>query len=172
MQNWQKNRNYRKIEDPDGSFTYLIKSGGKYVEVNKEIYTVYAQSERQLEYIELDLKRDRVVQDAYGRTVSDDKGIPLTLPEREVSIEKLVEEGRDFPSSTPSPEEIVLKQLEIMELHHYLDFLADDERSLINALFFEGLTERAYSERSGIPQRTINDRKRRVLKKLYHLFKK
>ena len=78
----------------------------------------------------------------------------------------------DFPSSAPPPEEVVLKQIEIMELHQCLDLLDAEERMLIDALFFEGLTEREYSQRSGIPQKTINDRKNRILKKLYQLLKK
>lgn len=42
---------------------------------------------------------------------------------------------------------------------------------LIEALFFEGLSERAYSERSGIPQKTVNDRKNRILKNYINFWK-
>ena len=172
MQNWRKTRSYRKIKNPDGSFTYLIKAGGMYVLVSKEVYTVYAQSERQLEYMALDLKRDRVLQDADGKAVLDKNGLPIILPEREVSLDKLMAEEWDYPSSAPSPEAAVLDQLEIAALHRCLSSLDTDERRLIEALFFEGLTERAYSERSGIPQKTVNDRKNRILKKIYQLLKK
>ena len=92
MQNWRKTRSYRKIKNPDGSFTYLIKAGDKYVPVSKEVYTVYAQSERQLEYMDLDLKRDRVLQDADGKAVLDKTGLPIILPEREISLDKLMAE--------------------------------------------------------------------------------
>lgn len=172
MQNWQKNRNYRKLKNPDGSFIYLIKAEDKYVSVSKEVYTIYAQSERQLEYIELDQKRDRVLQDANGKAVLDQNGQPIILPEREVSLDKLMAEDWDYPSSAPSPESVVLNQLEIAALHQSLSSLETEERALIEALFFEGLTERAYSEQSGIPQKTVNDRKNRILKKLNQLLKK
>ena len=172
MQNWRKTRNYRKIKNPDGSFTYLIKAEDKYVPVSKEVYTVYARSERQLEYMALDLKRDRVLQDANGKAVLDQNGQPVMLPEREVSLDKLMAEGWDYPSSAPSPESVVLGRLEISALHQSLSSLAAEERALIEALFFEGLTERAYSEQSGIPQKTVNDRKNRILKKIYQLLKK
>ncbi len=172
MQNWRKTRSYRKIKNPDGSFTYLIKAEDKYVPVSKEVYTVYAQSERQLEYMDLDLKRDRVLQDADGKAVLDKTGLPIILPEREISLDKLIAEDWDFPSSAPPPEEVILKQIEILELHQCLDSLDAEERVLIDALFFERLTEREYSQRSGIPQKTINDRKNRILKKLYQLLKK
>lgn len=171
MQNWRKTRNYRKVKNPDGSFTYLIKAEDKYVPVSEAVYTVYAQSERQLEYMALDLKRDRILQDAGGKAVLDQSGQPVMLPEREVSLDKLMAEEWDYPSFAPSPESVVLDRLEIAALHQDLSSLAAEERTLIEALFFEGLTERAYSKRSGIPQKTINDRKNRILKKLYQLLK-
>jgi len=172
VQNWRKTRNYRKVKNPDGSFAYLIKAEDKYVPVSKEVYTVYAQSERQLEYMALDLKRDRVLQDADGKAVLDQNGQPVMLPEREVSLDKLIVEEWDYPSSAPSPESVVLDRLKSAALHQSLSSLEAEERALIEALFFEGLTERAYSERSGIPQKTVNDRKNRILKKLYQLLKK
>lgn len=172
VQNWRKTRNYRKVKNPDGSFTYLIKAEDKYVPVSKAVYTVYAQSERQLEYMALDLKRDRILQDADGKAVLDQNGQPIILPEREVSLDKLMVDEWDYPSSAPSPESVVLDRLEIAALHQSLSSLAAEERALIEAMFFEGLTERAYSEQSGIPQKTVNDRKNRILKKLYHLLKK
>lgn len=172
MQNWQKHRNYRKTKNPDGSFAYFIKVEDKYAPVSKEVHTVYARSERQLEYMDLDLKRDRILQDADGKAVLDKNGLPIILPEREVSLDKLMAEDWDFPSSAPPPEEVILKQIEIMELRQCLDLLDAEERVLIDALFFEGLTEREYSQRSDIPQKTINDRKNRILKKLFHLLKK
>jgi len=58
--------------------------------------------------------------------------------------------------------------LEIMagRLKEALAVLSEAERELIEAIFFDELTEREYSARSGIPQKTINDRKRRILLKL------
>lgn len=44
--------------------------------------------------------------------------------------------------------------------------LAPSEQELITALFYDGMTEREYAIKSGIPQKTINDRKRRILLKL------
>lgn len=51
-------------------------------------------------------------------------------------------------------------------LHEALTELTDAERELVEAIFFDELTEREYSAKSGIPQKTINDRKRRILLKL------
>jgi len=44
--------------------------------------------------------------------------------------------------------------------------LSPDEQMLIRALFFEGVSEREYASRLGIPQRTLNNRKLKLLSKL------
>ena len=52
------------------------------------------------------------------------------------------------------------------ELHRCLALLDKPDRQLIQGLYFEGLSERKYAKRVGIPQQTISDRKRRVLSRL------
>ena len=44
--------------------------------------------------------------------------------------------------------------------------LSEEERALIDALFYEGLTEREYAERAGSSQQNINQRKNRILQKI------
>ena len=170
MKNWQKDRNYRKYENADGSFKYVITTNGKAIEVSEDVYKVYAASERKMEYMELDLKRDRVLQDRNGRAVLDENGLPVLLPEREVSLDKLIGEDWDYPSSAPSPEDMLVGQYEIETLHNCLDLLDADERALIDALFFEGLTEREYALRINVTQKTVNNRKQRILKKIKNNF--
>jgi RNA polymerase sigma factor (sigma-70 family) len=172
MKNWRKDRNFRKHENADGSFTYVVTVDGEDVEVSEAVYREYAAADRKMEYMELDLKRDRVLQDAHGRAVTDENGCPVILPEREVSLDKLVSEEWDYPSSAPSPEDEVIERLEISALYSCLDLLDAGERALIDALFFDGLTEREYSSKTGIPQKTINDRKQRILGKLKKIFQK
>jgi RNA polymerase sigma factor (sigma-70 family) len=166
MQNWQKSRNYRKYENPDGSFTYVVTVDGEEVEVSAEVYSVFAAAERKMEYMELDLKRDRVLQDADGRAVLDENGYPVALPEREVSLDKLIDEDWDYPSSESSPEDAVIGRLEIDALHSCLDLLGADERELIGALFFKGLTEREYAKMLGISKTALHARKVKVLAKI------
>jgi hypothetical protein len=166
MQNWQKTRNYRKFENSDGSFTYTINVDGEKVEVSKELYEVYAGAERKLEYMELDLKRDRVFQDADGKAVRDENGQPIVLPEREVSLEKLIDEDWDYPSAEALPEDEVAGRLEIKDLRRYLGLLTNSERELVAALFFEGLTEREYAKQLGISKTALHARKIKVLDKL------
>ncbi len=171
MSDWKKNRTYRKRRNSDGSIMFIIAVGGADVEVSEAVYTAYAQSERQLEYMEQDLKRNRVAQDAEGRGIVGSDGLPVTLSEREVSLEWLMDEGRDFPGTAPRPEDDVLRRMEIDRLRRCLDLLAPDERALVDALFFEGKTEREYAADTGTHYMTIHSRKVRILGKLKKLLK-
>ena len=63
-------------------------------------------------------------------------------------------------------EDDAILKIMVDRLKEALAELTDAERELIEAIFFEGLTEREYSAKSGIPQKTINDRKQRILLKL------
>ena len=169
MKKWQEYTNYRKIENGDGSFTFTVTVDGQDVEVTEAVYKAYAAGDRKMRYMELDLKNDRVLQDEDGRAVLDENWLPVVLSEREISLDKLIGEDWDFPSSEPLPDDAVMERLEIEALHRCLNRLNKDERALIDALFFEGLTEREYSVKSGIPQMTINDRKHRILSMLKKL---
>ena len=44
--------------------------------------------------------------------------------------------------------------------------LPSSDYDLIHALYFDGLTEREYQDKSGLPQKTINNRRRRILRYL------
>lgn len=61
------------------------------------------------------------------------------------------------------------KNILLDKLKKALCELPDNERQLIDALFTQGLSEREWSAQSGIPQKTINDRKNRLLTKLRKL---
>lgn len=50
-----------------------------------------------------------------------------------------------------------------------LQSLNQDEKLLIRALYFERKSERKVSEETETPQKTINDRKRRIIAKLKKL---
>jgi len=160
------NRNYRKVRNADDSYTYIITVDGEDVEVSAEIYKYYAASDRQMEYMEYDLKRDRVQKDAKGKTVFDEKGLPVILPEREVSLDKLIDEDWDYPSSELSPEDAVIGQFEIKALYESLDLLDDDERELIDALFFNEMTIREYAGLTGKSKSSVDRQKTKILGKL------
>jgi len=64
------------------------------------------------------------------------------------------------------------RNLLVDKLKKILCDLPENERQLIDALFTQGLSEREWSAQSGIPQKTINDRRNRLLKKLRKIFEK
>lgn len=43
MQNWKNRKSYRRIKNPDGSYTYLIKVEGKY-RIRESIWQVLSGS--------------------------------------------------------------------------------------------------------------------------------
>lgn len=68
--------------------------------------------------------------------------------------------------TAPSIEEIVVSRLLYEKLHQCLELLPKGERKLIQALYFEGISERQLSKRMKIPRMTIHDRKAKALEKL------
>jgi RNA polymerase sigma factor (sigma-70 family) len=172
MQNWRKNRNFRKFKNADGDYIYVIKADGEKMKVSKKVYTAYAKGGYKMENMDA-LKCDRVLKDANGKAVRDENGNTVTLPEREVSLDKLIDEDWDFPSSAPSPEDILLAAefSEVDELHRCIALLDEDEQALIRALFFEGLTERQYAEKLGISKTALHARKVKVLIKIKNLMR-
>ena len=172
MQNWQKNRNFRKYRNADGSFTFIIAVDNEKVEVSEAVYRAYAESGYKMEHMEHSVKNSRVLQGSDGKAVRDEIGNAVMLPEREVSLDKLVDTGWDFSSSEASPEDVVVERMLIMELRECLDLLNTDDRALIDALFFDGITEREYSKKIGVVQKTVNYRKNKVLGKLKNFLQK
>ena len=71
-----------------------------------------------------------------------------------------------------STEEQVELRLLTEKLRDCLDMLSDGERELIQALFYDNLSERELSRKTGFHNMTIHNRKVRILKKLKKLMEK
>ncbi len=89
---------------------------------------------------------------------------------RDISIDMLTTEqfnGADilFSDGMDIEEQVAYKLL-LDKLHNCLSLLTEEEQELIYALFFGEKTEREWSAETGIPQKTINNRKRKILLKL------
>jgi hypothetical protein len=168
MKKWQRDRNFRKCLQADGSYSFFITIEGKKVKVNEEIYAVYAKTARKMEYMEQDLKRNRVLKDSHGGTVLDDDGNPIYLPEREISLEKLIDEDRIFQSTVPSPEDVLIEveYSEIEDLLRCITLLNEDEQALIQALYFDGKTIREYAEIIDNTKSSVDRFKTKILVKL------
>ena len=146
MQNWKKDRNYRKHKNEDGTFRYVITIEDEEIEVNADIYEAYSQSDRRERYIYeceagLLLSLDRF----------DEDGMQLSyLTDRHVE----------------SAEDTVLHGIEQAQLLAALAHLNNEERELMDALFFRNISARELARESGVYHRTIIYRREKILEKL------
>ena len=130
---------------------YFIRVPGALVEVSEGVYFAYYQEKR----------RNRTLEEKDERngTISYDG---LDTPE--LSGQEMIPD-RD----AVSVEDAAIASILRGELHRCLALLDEPDRLLIQALYFEGLSERKYAKQVGIPQQTISDRKRRVQARLKKL---
>lgn len=136
-----------------------------YPEASEEVIAVLKTTERKMQYQEYDLKVEQAIVDQDGQTVT-------FIPSREDSYERLLEQDVYFVETTDSMEETAIRNIQSQQLHKALSLLTDDERDLIEQLFFEERTERDLAVEYGLSQRGINKRKQRILKHLRELLKK
>ena len=158
MKKWQKDRNYKRVKDKDGNVVAnIITVFGQDVEVSDEIFDTYSQMDRRARYIGED--------------------IPA---ESEISLERTIEDGihiETLENAEPSAEEICIehenakmREEQAKHLPIVLAKLSDDEKRLIDALFFHGLGVREYAREIGVPPMKIVRDRDRILAKLKKYF--
>lgn len=131
------------------------------VEVSKEVYQTIKKSERKERYFSNDLKKERIEVDQCDQTIK-------IVKSREDSFERLTEEAfKEFPDRYSLEDECERRIL----LSNAILCLNSKEQELIYSLYFSGLSERVYSKIKGIPQKTVNNRKKAVLKRLRQFLK-
>ena len=136
-----------------------------YPEAGEEVISLLRTTERKMQYQEYDLKTEQTVISQEDQTIT-------TIPSREDSLERLAEQEVQFAGEAESVEETVLRKLQYEQLHKALSLLPDDERELIDRLFFQGQTEREAAECMGIYRNAVHKRKNHILKKLKKFFEK
>ena len=161
MKKWQENRNYRRIKDEQGeTIARIITVDGVDVEVTEEVFLAYSQPERRERYI----------------TEEVEPGMVL-------SWEKLLEDGVPLASLGIEPEESAedaLLELEESETRADMKRLLADallelreaDRQLLQALYFHGLSTRAYAHHLGVSQRAVTKRRDRILRDMKYFFEK
>ena len=89
----------------------------------------------------------------------------IETPDGESRGDEVIADDENF-------EEEVLHSFELERLREALKALSTEEYNLIISLYLQNnpMTEREHSAKYCIPQKTINDRKKRVLKKLKSFF--
>ena len=130
---------------------WFIPLHGMLMEVPEDEYKAFYQERRRQKYL---VERSRDNDDfSYDMLTTDDfNGEDILV---------------DTVADTAGQAEISLL---LDKLKKALVILPDSDRQLIDALFTQGLSEREWSALSGIPQKTINDRKKRLLLKLRKIF--
>lgn len=95
------------------------------------------------------------------------------IRQNELSLERFHEDGVniDYLIVRVQPDIVdrLIHQEQLEALWIALQSLPEDERSLIDELFFNEKSERELSTMISVPQKTINDRKKRILLKLRRL---
>lgn len=136
-------------EEADSSYKgrRFLPLHGMLMEVTPEQYSNFYKERRRQKYLYERSKENR------------DISIDMLTTEQFNGADILVSDGMDI-------EEQVAYKLLMDKLHNCLSLLTDEEQELIYALFFGEKTEREWSAETGIPQKTINNRKRRILLKL------
>ncbi len=136
-----------------------------YPEASEEVIALLRQGERKLLYHEYDLKVEKFV-------VDEEKQRAFFIQSKEDSLERLMEENVQFYDDDTNVEEIAIKAVMVSKLLEGLNLLTKEERELIIALFYEGMTEREYAEIKGVYHNAIHKRKMRILKKLENFLEK
>lgn len=132
---------------------YRIKVQDQLVPVSEEVYVTYHRMKRRETYLE---ERD-TTNGVFYYSALDTEGT----------------NGEDVIPDLVSPrvEDLIMDKLLAEKLHQCLAQLTKEEQELIFTLFFQNKSERQLAEETGIPQKTINDRRHKILVKLKKLMK-
>ena len=133
---------------------YRIRIPGAFVEVTHEVYLTYYRMERHARHLE---EKDA----DHGRVLYSN-----------MDTEQLVGEEAIPDLDSSSVEDSALDRVMKEKLRKCLPMLTNQEMDLIDGLYFQGLSEHQLSAETGIPQRTIHDRKVLILRKLKKLMEK
>ncbi len=134
-----------------------------YPEAGEEVISLLRTTERKMQYHEYDLKTEQTIVSQEDQTIT-------TIPSREDSLERLAEQEVQFAGEDEGVEETVLRRLQYAQLHKAISLLPDDERELIDRLFFQNQTIREAAVEMGIYPNAVHKRKKRVLGKLRKFF--
>lgn len=157
MKNWQKTRNYKKVVGENGT-AYYITVDGQDVEVSEEVYLAYSQMERRERYILDEMEVDQKL--SLESFEGDDMKLEFLTEEHVSSAEEILIEEET--------EQERLAQMAMLRVA--METLDEEDRNLINALYYEGLSTRQYAAVLGVTQRAVMKRKQRIISELKKYF--
>ena len=155
MKKWKEDRNYKRLKDEKGNVTAnIITVDGVDVEVTEEVFLAYSQADRRERY--QDEQQEEHPQVSLELLAAHDVPIDLYMQRHEISAEDSAIQREEYT------EFIVHKE----RLDTALNSLSIEDQALIRALFFDGLSTRAYAKQLGVYQRAVIYRRDKILDKL------
>ena len=121
---------------------YFIELNGRQIPVSKEVYY------------------------AFKRPAWKERKRSQVRAEKELSLEAFADAGFEIPSGEALVDEIVEDKLLLDMLSKALSELTEEERVLIDELFFNDKSEREIAREIGVSQPAIHKRRNRILEKL------
>ena len=112
------------------------------------------------------VKVDKAIYDAYMRPAWAERKRRQIRTKREQSLDVLIAYDLDPVDPKSLLEEIVEDGMMLDVLLDALSKLTNEERALIQAIFFDGKAERAIAEELKISHKTVNKRKQQLIDKL------
>lgn len=119
------------------------------VEVTREVYNEFRRGEWRIEKND---DKHRANETPFSELIGGDDGA--------------FENFSEFIDNSQNPEFIFAEHTKIQALYSAVSMLSDLDKQLLQALFFDGLTEREYAELTGVYRNAIHKRKMRILEKL------
>lgn len=136
-----------------------------YPEASEEVIEVLRETERKMQYQEYDLKAEQTIIDQEAQQIR-------TIPSREDSYERLLEEHKLPTEEQADVETIVLSRMMRQQLHEAIRDLQEEERYLIIQIFYADRSERDLAAELGISQKAVNKRRHKILEKLKKILEK
>lgn len=141
---------HREESDPSYEDKFFLPMHGMLLEVNKSDFDGFYKAHNRQIYLGVSASRRGDI--SYNAFDTDEFN----------GEDFLVDESEDIAEQAT---------LNVMsdKLRFVMSTLTEEENELVQALFYRELSEREWSRITGIPQKTINYRKRRILAKLKKL---
>lgn len=133
---------------------YYINVPGALVEVSEGVYFAYYQEKRRGRTLREKDERNGVV--SYDGLDTPELTGQEMIPDRDAV----------------SVEDAAIASILCDKLHRCLALMDKPDRQLIQALYFEGLSEREYATEAGLHYMTVHNRKARLLRQLKKMIEK
>lgn len=119
------------------------------VEVTREVYNEFRRGEWRIEKND---DKHRANETPFSELIGGDDGA--------------FENFSEFIDNSLNPESILAESAQINALYSAMDMLSDLDKQLLQALFFDGMTEREYADLTGVFRNAVHKRKVRILAEL------